>query len=704
MTNRPPRDEGLATPIQYVKGVGPGLAARLLRLEIRTVADLLWHLPIRYIDRRRIDRTGAVGVGPERTVMARVQSCGAGVLGRQRRPVFEVLLDDGSGPLVAKWFHFREAYLRRLLPIGQWVLLSGEVSQFSGVKQFIHPEIEVLDDALEPSALAKLIAVYPLTEGITQRLLRRIVAGAWERFADHLTDPIPPALAHAHQLIGRREALSALHFPEAATDVDALNARRTLAHRRLIFEEGLLLELGLALRRAQVDQRSGTIIPWESAREAAFCACLPFTLTAAQRRVWTEIAADLQSGRPMHRLVQGDVGSGKTAVAAGVCAQAIAAGAQVAFMAPTEILAEQHRRTLTPWWTQLGLPLAQLTGKTRTAERRALLAQLASGECPLVIGTHALLEDDVQFARLGLIVIDEQHRFGVLQRFLLHQKGTCPHLLVLSATPIPRTLAMTYFGDLESSILDELPAGRSPIVTKHYTEVQRARLYDGMRKELARGRQIYVVYPLVAESEKVDLKNATDMAAALATAFGPTVRVALLHGRMEAEEKASVMQAFKAGAVQILATTTVVEVGVDVPNASVMVIEHAERFGLSQLHQLRGRVGRGAHQSYCILVSSNRLGDEAYARLKVLCETTDGFRIAEEDLRLRGPGEFLGTRQSGLPGFRVTRLLEDADLLREARDAAFQLVRDDPTLAQSPDLRTAVLAHWSERLQLGQVG
>ncbi|MBI4237944.1 MAG: ATP-dependent DNA helicase RecG [Deltaproteobacteria bacterium] len=696
--------QDLSTPVQYLKGVGPGLAARLLRLEIRTVADLLWHLPHRYIDRRQIDRTGDVAVGPERSVLARVRSCGAGVIGRQRRPVFEVLCDDGSGPVVAKWFHFREDYLRRILPVGQWVLLYGEVTQFGGVKQFIHPEIEAVDDGTDANTAARLLPVYPLTEGVSQRLVRKIVAVAWDRFAPQLTDPLPPALADHYQLIGRREALEALHFPEATTDVAALNARRSAAHRRLIFEEALLLELGLALRRAQVEQRSAARIPWDPARETALCSCFPFTLTVAQRRVWSEIATDLQSGRPMQRLVQGDVGSGKTAVAAGACVQAIAAGWQVAFMAPTEILAEQHRQTLTPWCAQLGIPLALLTAKTRTAERRQIVAQLGAGELPLLIGTHALLEDDIQFARLGLIVIDEQHRFGVMQRFVLHQKATCPHLLVLSATPIPRTLAMTYFGDLDTSVLDELPVGRTPIVTKHYTEVQRVRLYDGMRKELARGRQAYVVYPLVAESEKVDLKNATDMAAELTVAFGPTYRVALLHGRMETDEKAAVMQAFKSGDAQILATTSVVEVGVDVPNASVMVIEHAERFGLSQLHQLRGRVGRGMHQSYCILVSSNRLGDEAYARLRVLCETTDGFRIAEEDLRLRGPGEFLGTRQSGLPGFRVTRLLEDADVLREARDAAFQLIHDDPTLAANPALRTAVIAHWGERLQLGQVG
>lgn len=690
------------TPVQYVKGVGPKLAARLARLGLTTVGALLMHLPFRYIDRRQVDRTGRVAVGAERSVIGQVVHSGAVQVGRRR--VYQVAVDDGSGPIVAMWFHFRPQFLERQFPLGASVLLTGEVSWFGRQRQFVHPESEILRDDQAPNQAARIIPVYASTEGLSQRLLRKIVCAAWEALPAELEDILPPALRATHRLLPRRAALEALHFPDAQADIAALNARRSPALRTLIFEEFFLLELGLAWRRATHHEDRGPQIPWDAATHGRLVAQLPFALTAAQQRVVHEIAQDLAHARPMHRLVQGDVGSGKTVVAAAAALQVIQQGWQVAIMAPTEILAEQHARTLLPWWRQLGMPAALLTGATRTTERRDLLQRLGAGELPLLIGTHALLETDVVFARLGLIVIDEQHRFGVAQRLALKTKGTHPHLLVLTATPIPRTLALTYYGDLDVSLVDQLPEGRKPIITKRYTEAQRPKLYEGLRKELARGRQAYVIYPLVAESETSDLRDATAMAQVLQAEFHPDYRVALLHGRMKGEEKERVMRAFHAGEVQILATTSVVEVGVDVPNATVMIVEHAERFGLSQLHQLRGRVGRGAQQSYCIVMTDGAVSAEAQARLEILCATTDGFRIAEEDLRLRGPGEFLGTRQSGLPELQVAQLVADTESLHEAREAAFALLARDPGLAQHPALRQAMLVRWGERLALRAAG
>jgi ATP-dependent DNA helicase RecG len=694
-----------ATPVQFVKGVGPRIASRLSRLGITTVVDLLQHLPNRYVDRRALSHTGSVTAGPQQTVIGAVVTAGAGAAGRSRRRIFEALIDDGSGPVPLVWFHFRKVYLEQLCRPGATLMVSGDVTQFGARRQFVHPEIESWDAGRDPTEAGGILPIYPATDGVTQRMLRKMITAAWDAHGGDVADFLPEDIRHDAQLISLQKALEQLHFPQADADIDALNARETQAHRSLIFEEIFLLELGLAMRRVITGFEPGWNQPWNEARHIEFFEALPFTLTGAQARVLADIAQDLGAARPMRRLIQGDVGSGKTAVALGAAVQAIAHGHQVAVMAPTEILIEQHLQTMRGPCTALGIPLARLTGSTGSKERREILAQLASGELPLVVGTHALIESDVTFQALSLTIIDEQHRFGVKQRLALREKSAqSPDMLILTATPIPRTLAMTVYGDLDISVIDEMPPGRKPVLTKLYRESQRSRLYTGMRKELDRGRQIYVVYPLVDESEKVDLKNATDMAAALTEHFGASYPVGLLHGRMKGADKRAVMAAFNAGETAMLVTTTVVEVGVDVPNASVMVIEHAERFGLAQLHQLRGRVGRGHHQSYCVLMGGPHVSREAYQRLTVMTQTQDGFRLAEEDLKIRGPGELLGTRQSGLPDLKIARLIEDAAIIAEARTAAFALVDHDPRLAAHPHLRQSLLDQWGDRLQLSLVG
>ncbi|MBI2345961.1 MAG: ATP-dependent DNA helicase RecG [Deltaproteobacteria bacterium] len=696
----------LCTPVQYVKGVGPRIAGLLGRLGIATVGDLLWHLPARYLDRRAIAPIAELTPGKDRVVIGEVTASGVVVTGRRRTRLYEVQVNDGTGVITATWFHFYPKAMAGRFQVGRRVLLAGECSFFGGRAQFVHPESELLDAEGEAEVGGRILPIYPATEGLTQRMLRRAVRAAWEKWRSALPGGLPDAIRLGQRLISLAEAIEALHFPETEADVAALNQRSTAAHRTLIFDEVFYLELGLLLRRATWTLKTGATVPHRDEIGRAFARSLPFTLTAAQARVAGEIAQDMAGTRPMHRLVQGDVGCGKTVVAIGAALQTIGAGYQVAFMAPTELLAEQHTRTIRPWMEALKIQWALLTGATRGKERRQILEKAAGGDLPLLIGTHALIEEDVRFARLGLLIIDEQHRFGVAQRLALKQKGVVPHVLVMTATPIPRTLAMTIYGDLDCSIIDKLPPGRLPVVTKLYDDGQRARLYEGMRKELAKGHQIYVVYPLVEESEKVDLKNATDMAAALAKVFAPRYRVALLHGRMRAEEKEAIMRAFCLGEVHILAATTVVEVGVDVPTASVMVVEHAERFGLSQLHQLRGRVGRGRDQSFCILMANDRHSDTARARLRIMTETTDGFRIAEEDLKIRGPGEVMGTRQSGLPELRVAHLVTDAGIIATAREVAASVVAGDPALVNPEHawLKRTVMERWGERLALGAVG
>jgi len=587
------------------------------------------------------------------------------------------------------------------------------VRRYRFSKELIHPEVERLDEAGEPAGdagLERIVPVYPTPEGLHPRALRRLVAVAASEYADLVPSFLPAAIARRRELPEPAAAIRTLHLPPGDADAVALANRDGPAHQRLILEELFVLEVGLALRRAARAAEPGIALDVEQPRVADAARTLPFALTRAQRRAWGEIRADLARPHPMHRLLQGDVGSGKTAVAFLAAVASAASGMQSALMAPTELLAEQHERTLRALVEGGGpatrLRLALLTASVPRAEAERLRGCLAAGEIDLLVGTHALVEEDVRFARLALAIVDEQHRFGVLQRAALSAKtlrAVSPHTLVMTATPIPRTLALTVYGDLDLSVIDELPPGRSPVATHVLRSGEGRRVADLIRATVARGEQVYVVYPLVEESEKVDLRAATQQAERIRAAFRDC-RVDLVHGRLDAAARAEAMDRFRRGETQILVSTSVVEVGVDVANATLMVVEHAERFGLAQLHQLRGRVGRASKSSTCLLVARGS-SEESEARLAAMLETTDGFRIADADLRIRGPGEFLGTRQSGyLADLRLADLIRDARLVSEAREAALDLVRRDPGLRKSPDLARAVRSRWGERLALANVG
>lgn len=690
----------LDTSVQYVKGVGPYIARLLAKRNIQTVYNLLYHIPARYIDRRRIDTIRSVAAGKNRTLIGEVVTSGVSWLGRKRKQIFELIVRDSTGAMSAKWFNFHIRYMKDRFPVGAVVLLSGEVSLYAGQKQFIHPEADVLDsgESKDFEAGGRLLPIYPSTEGLSQRQLRKIIKAAWEKYSGFITQPIPEDVARKFNLMNVAEALSSLHFPDNGADDNLLNIRRSDAHRTLIFEDFFMLELALHIKREKYRKMDGIAFRWSDSRMDALRRIFSFRLTAAQERAISEIKRDMELPSPMNRLLQGDVGCGKTVVALAAAVQAVENGYQAAIMAPTEILAEQHFKTVSRYAEAMNISSALITGGIKGKLRKKIYEGAEAGSIHLLFGTHALIQEELKFNKLGLAVIDEQHRFGVMQRSALHKKGKCPDVLVMTATPIPRTLAMTVYGDLDLSIIDEMPSGRKPVMTKLYREKERQKMYDGMMKELAKGHQIYVVYPLIEESEKMDLKNATEMCAVLKDIFEPRYKVELLHGRMKAEEKDSKMQQFTEKKVHVLAATSVVEVGIDVPNATVMIVEHAERFGLSQLHQLRGRVGRSDIQSYCILMASYRASDVAGRRLAIMQETTDGFRIAEEDLAIRGPGEFMGTRQSGLPDMQVANLVEDRGMLEVARNAAFDIKDID----RHPALIKEVLRRWGSKLELSR--
>lgn len=694
----------LATPVKYVKGVGPALAAKLARMGIFTVGDLLSVVPIRYIDRRKILPIEKLTDGRERVIIGEIVRRGVAFLGRNHKRIYEVIVKDDTGSLSAKWFNFNQRYFDQRYKVGSKVLLFGDVSVFQMIPQFVHPEVETITEGGEADA-ARIVPVYPLTEGLYQKTMRKIIRNAWDTYNFAIKPVFPDSMIEKFELADPWSCLQELHFPSSDADVDVLNNGQSKAHTTLIFDEFFFLELGLAMRRKKILSEDGIAFDINSREYLNFINSLPFELTKSQRLVLDEIKADMARARPMNRLLQGDVGSGKTVVALASAWHAIASGYQVAIMAPTEILAEQHHSTI----NSLAMTnIALLTSNTKGSERENIYKGLSDGNINIVVGTHALIQETVQFKKLGFIVVDEQHRFGVLQRAAITKKVDSsykPDLLIMTATPIPRTLALTLYGDLDISVIDELPPGRKPVITRLYSESQREKLYNGMRMELSNGRQIYVVYPLIEESEKVDLKNATDMKEEIASIFEPDFRVSLLHGKMKGEDKENIMNRFKKGEIKILVTTSVVEVGVDVPNASVMVVEHSERFGLSQLHQLRGRVGRSQHQSYCILVADYQRSEEAKRRLAVMVESTDGFKIAEEDLAIRGPGEFIGTRQSGLPPFRVANLGRDIKILSKAREAAFKLIEEDPNLMKPEydKLKDTLQARWAGKLELAMV-
>ena len=695
-------DETLATPLQFLKGVGPRRAADLERAGLVTLEDLLYRFPIRYEDRSRLQPIGSLKPGGAASVAGRLLSCG---LRSTRRPgfkIFDAVVDDGTGSIRVSWLN--QAFLRDVFTTGQHVVLFGPVEmRGGGGLQLTNPQYEILDeDDAETIHTGRIVPVYEKAGSVTPKMQRRLVYDALQRLSAALPDLLPEPVRARLGLPARQAALLAAHFPPADASIDDLNRFATPAQRRLIFEEAFLFQTGIAARRQSVAAERKPVVPHvddrirDSARRV-----LPFKLTAGQKAALKQIVDDLQRPQPMNRLLQGDVGAGKTIVALLAALVAMENGLQVAFMAPTEILAGQHFVNISRLLQASRFRIALLTGATSSAARRRGLAEVEGGTIHLLIGTHALVEGDVQFKQLGLVIIDEQHRFGVLQRASLRTKGYRPDVLVMTATPIPRTLALTLYGDLDVSIIRDMPPGRLPVKTVAKPESRRDDVYAFVRGELDAGRQAYVVYPLVEESDKIDLKAATEMADHLAHDVFPQYRLGLLHGRMKADAKDRVMKAFAAGELQMLVSTTVVEVGVDVASASVMLVEHAERFGLSQLHQLRGRVGRDRHQSSCFLLYQSPLSAEARARLQAMAETTDGFEIAERDLALRGPGDFFGTRQAGLPTFRSIDLVRDKDALDTAKREADAWLE---SAAPTPAALAALLEAWEQRFRLVAIG
>lgn len=711
----------LQTSIQFIKGVGPRLSEILKKKNILTVEDALYFLPRLYQDRRQIKTISQLAVGKIETVMGTVLR--ADLTPYRRRRTFELTIGDETGTLIAKWFNFNLRFMKGRFKKGMRLILFGEVRLYQFQKEIHHPELEVLEEE-EPESpngnegppagkeeslhFGRIVPVYSETEGLyqRQRLIRRIMKSAVDLFAAKEFSGIPEEVCRHQNLIPLSEAFRRAHYPDPDENLALLNEGRSPAHRRLVFDELFFLELGLALRRSGTLMEKGIAFPISHRYTGQLRKMLPYSLTAAQERVLAEIESDMRRPHPMNRLLQGDVGSGKTIVALLSGLMAIEGDHQVAIMAPTEILAEQHHLNIRPLVEKLGFQAALLTSSLKKSERENFYSRIRTGEIHVVIGTHALIQEEVEFQRLGLAIIDEQHKFGVLQRATLKKKGLNPDVLVMTATPIPRTLAMTLYGDLEVSVIDQLPPGRGSITTRVFNEKERFRVYRTLREEISLGKQAYVVYPLVEESERLDLKDATQMARNLQRDIFPEFNIGLLHGRLKSEEKEAIMADFKARRIHILVCTIVIEVGIDVPNASIMVVEHAERFGLSQLHQLRGRVGRGKDPSQCLLIVQYPRSEDAERRLRVMEQTTDGFKIAEEDLAIRGPGELMGTQQSGLPDFRVVSFARDIQLLTEARKEAFGVIARDPVLSMPEHyfMKEILKERWKGRLELATIG
>jgi ATP-dependent DNA helicase RecG len=686
----------LDTPAQYVKGVGPRRATLLAKLGITTVEDVLYHVPRRYVDRSRIASIRDLRPGELETFAGKVVTHSIR-RAKSGEPVFDLLVSDGSGVATCRWFN--QPYLTRVFKTGEEYFFSGDVGYYRGI-QILHPEYEKAQDLDQLLHTGRVVPIYRLTEGISQKQMRQIVSRALEMALPVLEETLPHEVLERRGLVDRKEAVSQVHFPE-----DPERGER--ARGRIAFEELFYLELLLAFRKRKLTApRKGIKFGGGERLSRMLLQKLSFDLTRAQKKVLTEIAEDMRSGNSMNRLLQGDVGSGKTVVALLAMLAAVESGYQAAMMAPTEILAEQHYLVITELLEGMGLTVALLVGRLSKREKDEAYCLVESGEASIVVGTHALIEEGVKFSSLGLIVVDEQHKFGVLQRARLRRKGFSPDFLVMTATPIPRTLSLTVYGDLDVSVIDELPPGRKQVVTRVVGEEKRPRVYEFVREEIAKGRQCYVVCPIIEESEKLDLKAAREEYERLKNDVFRDLRVGLLHGRMIPEEKETSMSQFRSGATDVLVSTTVIEVGVDVPNATVMLIEHAERFGLAQLHQLRGRIGRGADRSVCVLIAGRGISREARQRLNAIAGTNDGFKIAELDLRMRGPGEFFGTKQHGLPEVRVADLLGDSRILVSAREEAFRVAQDDPQLLMEKNrvVRKVFFSKYKESLELAGVG
>lgn len=706
----------LRTPLRFLKGVGPKRAAQLEGLGLNTVEDLLYHLPFRYEDRRHIKKIHQATVGREESFIGRLVTLEKKFIPRTRRSILTGTLADETGTLGLVWYRVRP-YIAKSLVKGQGLLIHGKVERGMGAqKRMVHPEFESMESGNEEER-ERILPIYLKPGGIPLSSIRRWVAQALDEYCGFLPSFLPDIIARREGLTDLARAMAEVHRPEKIADIVSLNEFASRAHRSIIFDEFFYLQLGLGLRRKYRTALKGISFTGdERSLTQKMSALLPFSLTGAQERVLGEIRQDMESPRPMQRLVQGDVGSGKTIVAWLAALRAIENGFQAVWMAPTELLAEQHYRNLKGFAEKLAVPIALLTGSLSSGEKRDTVQGIERGETAFMIGTHALIQEGVHVPRMGLGIIDEQHRFGVIQRMALqHLSGgrgasapSLPHpdMLLMSATPIPRSLAMVLYGDMEVSSVDEMPPGRTPVLTRLFNEGARQELYKLVREELRKGHQAYIVYPLVEASEKLQLRDATRMARELSESVFREFRLGLVHGRMNSEERDQTMRRFKDGDVQVLVATTVIEVGIDIPNATVMVVEHAERFGLSQLHQLRGRVGRGKDPSRCFLVTYGGNNPDGLTRLKVMEKEHDGFKIAEADLALRGPGELLGTRQSGLADFRLANLARDSRLLLAARKEALAWLAQDPRLTgkESRALKEILKQRWGGRLELGGVG
>jgi ATP-dependent DNA helicase RecG len=723
----------LHTEAKFVKGVGPRVAEWLAQKNIATVEDLLYYLPFRYEDRLNPRGIAELREGEMATVIAEVRN--SGIFQTRRMPIFRMVAGQGRASIQCVWFHGE--YLRDRFKPGQLVALYGKVEREWKGKglQIVQPQFEVIGDMqevdgeegpeIESLEVGRIVPIYESAANarLTSRWFRRTIHGALQNLSPDIADGLPPSLCRRLNLLDRRTAFQLAHFPEVGESFTDLQAFRTPAHRRLIFEELFFLEIGLEWRRKRLRQRTGITFELNDKVRAAIKKVLPFHPTAAQKRVLKEIAHDMQSPSPMRRLLQGDVGSGKTIVALQAAVIASENGHQVAFMAPTEILATQHYLSARRILEDAGYRVVLLTGSLEEERKRNARRHIAQGDAHLVIGTHALIQEKVEFHNLGLVIVDEQHRFGVMQRFKLMKKGgTEPDTLVMTATPIPRTLALTLYGDLDTSVLDELPPGRTPITTRRVSDERAPEVWEFVRKQVTAGRQAYVVYPVIegvpadqpeieftgaAATSKSGLKAAMHMYEELRKKTFPALRVGLLHGRLNPDEKDQTMRRFQAGETDVLVATTVIEVGVDVPNATVMVVEHAERFGLAQMHQLRGRIGRGSAKSYCILMTGGKVSPEADQRLNAMVRTQNGFEIAELDLQLRGPGEFFGTRQAGMPSLRLANLVRDRELLEIAKTEATRFVADydaEITPADRERVMDHMRNHWQRRYGLVEVG
>lgn len=665
----------LDTEIQYVKGVGPRLAGVLNKLGIFNVRQLLTYFPRRHEDRTRFARIAGLNHGESATILGTVLTAD-NVKTKGSMVLTKVAVDDGSGAISLTWFNQKWLKDRFIKLIGKKIVAFGTVQASRWGFDMASPEWEVFDENADPLSSGRVVPVYPLTEGLFENQLRKIIKGALDNYLPLVEEFLPVDLRDRLDLMDVQDALRNIHFPESVAAMEA-------ARKRLVFEELFMLQLAIAIRKRSMD-KPGVGISFETPESFAeeLKTILPFELTNAQKRVIKEIAADMNRTQCMNRLLQGDVGSGKTAVALAAMLIAVRNGYQAAMMAPTEILAEQHYIGITKMLGELGvldISVDLLKGSLRSRQREGVLQRIASGETKIAIGTHALIQEGVDFHKLGLVIVDEQHRFGVMQRAALMEKGLNPDMLVMTATPIPRTLTLTVYGDLDVSIIDELPPGRKKIRT-HWKQIgERRKVYHALRTLIDQGRQAYVVCPLIEESEKLQVRAASDLAEFLQTEMFPDLKIGLLHGQMKTDDKDAVMTAFRAGEIQILVATTVIEVGVDVPNATVMVIEDADRFGLAQLHQLRGRVGRGEEQSFCVLICEGN-SEDSIKRMQVMSATTDGFVIAEEDLKIRGPGEFFGTRQSGVLDLGIADIFRDIPILETARQEAFEIVAKNPEL------------------------